>query len=177
MKTLALDLAASTGMAVGVPFETPTLERWKLLGATRGERGLDLIKRLTRTISEAGPITHITIEKPLEPERLAKLDTTGWGVIQLNGLVFLAETIAAAHDIHDRQDVLRHFTGIARYKVNEDGKRACVVRCKQLWGLTVGYDEADAGALWDYANAKLNPRGYALAGVNRPFRPFSRARP
>ena len=98
MTTLALDLAASTGVAWGIPFQSPTLETWKLRGKNRGERGLDLMGRLSALLRKE-TVSQVFIEKPMEPERLAKMDATGFGVIQLNGLVFLAETVCAALSI------------------------------------------------------------------------------
>jgi hypothetical protein len=173
----ALDLASRTGVAWGVPFQQPACTAWELRGPSRGRRGLDLMSRLVEHLDTVRP-DKVFIEKPLEPLALVRLDSTGAVVLLLNGLVMLAETVCASRGIpsilYDRQDVLAHFTGQAKYREKDGGKAACAVRCRQLWRLDLRWDEADACALWHLGCAREDPKSYALAGLKEPVRLRSR---
>jgi hypothetical protein len=168
--TLGLDLAALCGAVWGEAFEPPTIALWNVRAKNIGDRGLKLMGHLTALVDEVKP-SKAFIEAPLKAHVAASMGTTHETTICLNGYVFLAATVLASRGIPwlmlDRQKVLGHFVGQERFKVKDEGKRACVVRCKQLgWG-DLTFDEADAAALWDYGNATDNPRGFALHGVTR----------
>ena len=174
---LALDLARVSGVAWGDPFDLharPSFESWTLgePNSPLGARGLDLMQRLERHLYNFPP-AKVFIEKPMRVTGMLKKGGADQSTImQLNGLVFIALTICWSRRIptalHERQDVLKHFTGQPRYKDGKDGKRACQTRIKQIWGLIVGEDAADAGALLHYGAALEDQFAFLEARANEP---------
>lgn len=169
-----LDLARVSGIAYGVPFERPRTELWELSpqDGAWGARGLKLMQFLTEHLDQVKP-AKVFIERPLKPIARSRVDNSFEQNFLGNGLAFMAVTICHSRQVPwvliDRQDVLLHFTKQARYSEKHAGKKACVIRCRQVYGMSVGYDEADATALWDLGCARENPQAYALAGVQRPI--------
>jgi hypothetical protein len=170
---LGLDLAAKSGVVWGQPFEAPEFAVWDLRAPRLGQRGFNLMQRLTPLVDHLKPrgLSKAYIETPLDAHVAAKMGAIQETTISLNGYVFLAmtilDTLGIEYALVDRQKALQHFVGQPRFKNKDDGKRACVVRCKQLgWG-DVSFDEADAAALWDCGCARDNPREFALHGVER----------
>jgi hypothetical protein len=175
----ALDLARITGVVWGRPFERPQTDRWMLGGADTpvGDLGLELMDKLCDHIDVKKPGA-IFIEQPLAPHEFPK-DAKGRAQInlqtalKLNGYVFMAITVCRSRNIpvkmFHRQEVLAHFTGQSRYREKDAGKRACVARARQLYQLDIGYDEADALALWDLGCALENQKAYIAARLNGPL--------
>ena len=181
----ALDLARVTGVVWGHPFERPQTARW-ILGnpdSPPGDLGLRLMDKLCDHVDVTGT-GGVFIEQPLAPHEFPK-DKRGRAqinlmtVLKLHGYVFTALTVCRSRNIpaqmYHRQDVLAHFTGQPRFRERDDGKRACVARAKIIYGLDIGYDEADALALWDLGCARETPKAYLQARLERPILP-SRAR-
>lgn len=178
----ALDLARVTGICAGVPFRRPVLcEHWTLgePGEYHGhyaDRGLELSRLLKEHCLIWKP-AKVFIEAPLELKQMgAGKGNQGKGnfsdLLQGNGLVFLTmvilRKIGTPFICYQRQTVLKHFTDQARFKIRDDGKRACVARARQLWQLSLTWDEADAAALWDYGCALEHQREYVHAAVASP---------
>jgi hypothetical protein len=166
----ALDIARSTGVTVGNPFVSPLSETWDIDSDSRAERFVLLRARLIPWLIRWKP-RKVFIERPMDARAMARLGTPFATQMSLTGMVAIAEATCEQYgiptELYERQDVLEHFTGVRRYKVKDDGKRACVVRCKQLKYYIEGFDQADAASLWDYGLSKALPNAYALHGVGR----------
>lgn len=166
---IAFDAAKKCGVCYGPAFKPPVVTTWDLPGDL-GERGCFLMKNTRLTFERIKP-AKCFIEAPMEAHVATMAGTAPTTTISLNGYVFVLMMVCHQFDVpwelYPRQTILKHFTGQGRYAKKDDGKRACVVRCKQLGYEVRNYDEADAAALWDYGCAVNNPRAYALAGVQR----------
>jgi hypothetical protein len=170
----ALDLARVSGICWGELNGKPSFDTWTLgsKADARGDIGLQMMRRMVEFITTVRPVKFF-IETPMEARVLVAIGSSLNTTIQLQGLVFLAETVAHSRGVPTqlltRQDALRHFTGQKSFPKSlgkDAAKKACLVRCTQLRWMVAGYDEADAGALWHFGCAREDPRGYALAGVN-----------
>lgn len=166
----ALDIARLTGAVVGNAFHAPLAEIWEVDAPERAGRFVMLQARMIPWLIRWRPV-HVFIEKPMDARAMHTVGTPFHTQMQLTGLVAVAEMTCEKFGIpttlYSRQDVLGHFTGVKRFKEKDDGKRACVVRCKQLGYYVEGYDQADAAALWDYGLAKLLPKTYRRVGNER----------
>jgi hypothetical protein len=169
----ALDLAKSSGVCWGEAFQPPTFETWVFKAKSRPARFHELRIALAELLYRAKP-AKVFIEEPVSPHILAGIGSSVETALQLNGMVALAEELCwhrgVATELFNRQKVLGHFTGQPRFKKKDDGKRACLVRCKQLGWDAEGFDQADAAALWDYGCARESPSAWALAGVDRAMK-------
>ena len=173
----ALDLAKQSGVCWGEPNGKPEFETWTLGGADtpRGKRGANLMRKLVEHIAYVKPDL-IFIEAPLTAAVLADIGSTQDTTLALQGFVFVAETVAFSRGVEtrliERQDALLHFTGSKKYPraIKDAAKKACMARCSQLRWIVADYDQADAGALWHYGCATLNPTAAALAGVEAAVR-------
>jgi hypothetical protein len=189
MIAVGLDLATNSAAAYGRPGEVPRFQHWGLSGS-RGERGLEFLHRFRTLLDElkgqGEPIT-VFIEAPIDVAGLK--EKGGFGrdsvtLMMLNGLIFLAETVAASRKVPTqlirRQDALKHFTGRSQYETTRRkrppkndmfaddapinrrsparenlAKLACQARCRQLrWPFRTP-DEADAAAIWDTGCAMI----------------------
>src|SRR5215211_1834260 len=170
---VALDLARVSGAAWGPAFERPTFQTWTLgeVHSPLGARGVELAQRLRQLINDVCP-GKVFIEAPMRMSGAMRKGSNADTLLQLHGLVFLAQTVCwkagVECKLYERQAVLKHFTGQPRYKDSKDGKRACMTRIKQIWGVEVREDEADAGALLHYGCALNEPKAYIKARGSEP---------
>ena len=168
----ALDLARVSGVAWGDAFSRPNFETW-VLGAVHtplGARGVELMARLTRHLDSVKPDC-VFIEAPIRMTGALRKGSSAETILQLNGLVFVAQTVCHSRRVpmklHERQKVLKHFTGRPTYPSGE-GKRACQQRIRQIWGVDVPEDEADAGALLHYGCALEDGNAFVKARLTEP---------
>ncbi len=172
LRVSALDLATVTGLAYGTGVEPPVLERWDLRIGGNEDRGLQLMRKLSRHLDEYRP--HIVyVERSLAPAVLAQIGATAETNEFLAGIVFLAKTILRSRktlcEVTDRQKVLKHFVGASRFAKKGDAKKAVKVRCKQLGWAYQDDNDADAAALWDFGVSYQNPKAFMLAAQRRPL--------
>ena len=161
MLVAALDLATSTGIALGEPGGAPVC-RTESLGDPQ-HRGAALLRVVSTLIRESAP-DEIVIEAPV----LAMGATKSADALRV--LVGLAE-IAKAASIYlrtpaveiDVRTVRRHFLGF-NPKGREAAKRAVLARCRALGWRVRNDNEADAAALLDCRLSQICA-AHAVAGA------------
>ena len=137
----------------------------------------------------------IAIEAPLNIRVLVEIGAKAETVEALNGLVFLARTVAEARGVpyvetYDVQKVRQHFVGQSRFKNGFDpergrkissrdaAKQATEARCRMLGYHVEDDNQADAIALWHYAATQIDPavgvRSTPLFGGNAADRKSTR---
>ena len=159
---LALDLATVSGWAVGPPGSVP------LSGSIRlGRQGLSLVRFLDAAdhwlgglMAEHRPSTVIIEAAFISPNRtsrdVAARLTTISGLAQLAAFRFGLDESSICEATST--DVCKFFTGRGHFSGDTAKKKALVMHhCKMLGWEPADYDEADALALWRFAEAMLFP--------------------
>lgn len=166
-RVFALDLATTTGWAVGEPGSAPRCGSHRLAkeGATNGALFLALAKWLGDFCTIEQPRA-LMIEAPMNARTQVSIGSTEATAHRLIGLVGIAEMVAEARGIWtvrtaNVQDVRKHFVGQARFKAKLDGKRAVAERCRLMGWSVPDLDAADAAALWDFGCSIFAPRQHA----------------
>lgn len=164
IKVLALDLATSTGFAVGNVRGDPVAWTLHLKAKPHDLRFREFGLALNDVIEEHRP-THVVAEAGF-----VNIVKNKWGKSQagpaekvLFGLRGAAMTVAGIWGLRTEEltvgEVRKHFLGVVPKK-SEDQKKAVMTRCRTVgWG----YDDnnsADALALWDCYCAKLSQEHY-----------------
>lgn len=168
MKLVALDLATTTGVAIGEAHDRPFChtERLGPPGASHGQRFTQMIRVTKRLIVQHHPDV-IVIEQPI-----ASGVKGGQERVQLAmgyraavaAMCFLNEVRFAEFTV---QSIRKHFIGNGRMS-GKQAKAAVMARCKQLGWHAENDNESDAGALWSFARSKLAPR-YQLKDMGGLF--------
>lgn len=160
-RTLALDIASSTGWAYGVPGEVPRAGtiRFAPPGSSPGAVGRGMM-RWFADFTKVFPTDRIFFEAPFDPRKMGMRTNMQTSRILL-GLVFLIETLGQAKGIYDISetevaDVRKHFIGCN--PPGDKGKAAVQARCRQLGWEFDSEDAADALAVWSYACAIVAPK-------------------
>jgi len=177
---LALDVATTTGWAYGMPGDRPAFGRFRS-GKPRAEGGqiLSLFRAwLDARLLEWQP-RMIVFEAPYVPRFAAKKVRTKTGQVistapgsstpidiyvvrRLFAMCGLVEMVAYEHAIPCREEqsnvICRHFTGNGSWG-GRANKKAATQKMAAVYGFPgVTEDEADALALWVYAEAVLFPK-------------------
>ena len=154
MKIAALDLAASTGIAIGEPGAAPTF--WTERLGDPDHRGMALMRIVAGLIRERG-VEGIAIEAPiLAMGPKASADT----LRSLVGLYAVADAAARYCGVKpvsaDVRTVRKHFLGYSP-KGRQEAKDAVKNRCRALGWDVRDDNQADACALLDWRLAQLSP--------------------
>lgn len=157
---LALDIAQSTGFAIGALDADRPLTgsvRCAADGDDFGRAGVAFEKWMVGLIDLQKPDV-VAFEAPLVVggNRGTTRPTNANTIRLLFGLAFLAETIASrcglrVYECHI-QTVRRHFCGNGRCQ-----KPEVRARCRQLGWDVQSNDAADAAAIWDFARSQFWP--------------------
>lgn len=164
MIILALDLATTTGVAVGSPGNRPICftENLGNAGEHHGARFAQAFRMTKRLIQQYKPDL-IAIEAPI--------GTAGGGTknrpLVLMGIracvMGVSHMMHVPTEQHEVGTIRKHFLGVGNLK-RDDAKRATIGRCRSLGWTVMNDNEADAAALWDYACARLS-RSHAIAST------------
>jgi Holliday junction resolvasome RuvABC endonuclease subunit len=158
---LALDLATVSGWAAGPPGSVPVSGSLRI-----GRKGSSLIRFLDAAdvwlhdIIAVHRPTLLVIEAAfISPHRtsrdVAARLTTLSGLAQLQA--FRAGLDESAICEASSTEVAKFFTGHGRLGNSDEKKELVMRRCKALGWEPADYDEADALALWRFAEAMLFP--------------------
>jgi Holliday junction resolvasome RuvABC endonuclease subunit len=160
LRVLSLDIATSTGFAIGAHDDARPVTgtvRCAAIGDNYGRAGNELFAWLDDIIRVHRPDV-VAYEAPLIiGGRTGTTRPTNAGTVRLLfGLVMAVEMATDRHGLRTYechiQTVRRHFTGNGRCQKSE-----VMARCRTL-GWDVGSnDAADAAAIWDYARSVLRP--------------------
>ncbi len=155
---LALDLATTTGWAIGRPGEAPQSGVIRFGRATHAQIAAEAIAWLIEFLTEMKPDS-IVYEQPLPPNFTAGHTTLNTATVTM-GLPFLLCGISYKLRIFDVQPVrvsdIRTFFVGSNLK-SEPGKRLTFERCQQMGFNPKDDNESDALALWCYQCAKVKP--------------------
>ncbi len=153
MKILALDLARSTGWAVGAPDTRP------VYGSFRIQPGKASALRMGREVNrliQDHEVTHVFFEQPIKGSADRKKGRGGnyQKMRYLFGIAYLVEFLGEMSDCKVYEVNIgtwrKHFLGSANYN-RGDAKRAAFTRCKQLGHTPETDDVAEAIGILDYA--------------------------
>lgn len=161
---IALDLATKCGVCLGKPHSKPEFftETLGVPGDHHGARFAQALRMMNRLIKEYNP-TFIALEAPIgvhgggskkRPEVLMGLRGCVMGVAHMHHIKF---------DQFEVSTIRKHFIGHGRLK-RVEAKAATIKQCQLLGWKVRNDDEADAGALWDYA-CSLQSRSHSIAGT------------
>lgn len=161
MQILALDLALTTGWALGTPMDkVPTSGSIKIArdDASMAKLFCDWRVYLRDFLLLHPDITLVVFESPLLPfmkQGKTNIDT----LRRLIGLAAVTEELLYSlgkYDIREARvaDVRSHFIGSNRHK-RAEAKTLTIRRCRQLGWEPQDDNAADALALWDYQVACL----------------------
>lgn len=171
MRTLALDLATSTGFACG-GYDAPISHGILRLPRTGEDLGRFLSafrEWLGHAIEEMAP-TDIIFEMPILPAAMSLM-----AVRKLNGLCGVAELVALDYKISIREanllDIRKHFIGVTRAPKTITTpelrrrwlKDLTVEQCRKRGFRVAGDDDADAIALLSYALQLKRPNFFLQA--------------
>lgn len=161
MRIVALDLATTTGVAIGAAHDGPLChtERLGKAGEHHGARFSEVMFLTKRLIAQHKPDL-VAIEAPVVTG--AKGDANrALLAMGLRGCVMGVCTFkgVSCQDFNVLS-IRAHFLGNGRIK-RAEAKAMTIERCRTLGWHVANDNEADAAALWDYARAKL-------AGVTTP---------
>lgn len=166
MNIFALDLATSTGFALGEAGRSPMSGAVRLKSSDdEPERAFRKLAQFLRDHFEVQRFDLVIVEAPVnigafvqsapESERGFKFTSNPSTIYLLSGLAAVAFGVCGCYGIRcvkgNVQQVRKHFLGISR---PENPKQAVIARCKQLRYVPADCrddNRADACALWDYA--------------------------
>jgi len=166
MKIFALDLATTTGFAIGDTGGAPLSGSVRLKTSDdEPERAFKKLAQFLRDHFSANTYDLVIVEAPVnigafvqsapESERGFKFTSNPATIYLLSGLAAVAYGISGCYGFRcvkaNVQQVRKHFLGVAR---PENPKQAVVARCKQLRYIPTDCrddNQADACALWDFA--------------------------
>lgn len=159
---LALDLATTTGFAIGKPFQMP---RWGTIrfgkpGASNNAIFAHAMDWITALLDPIPRPSTLILESLLPPD--AKVGKTSRDVRdRLCGLQAIVRAVAHKKGIYDiseagPQTVRKHFIGDGMLK-RELAKAAVMQRCRQLGWDPQDDNAGDALALFSFACAIINP--------------------
>lgn len=162
MKIIALDLATKCGVAIGCPGNAPVFSTEILgkAGEAHGARFAQAVRMMNRLIKEHEP-DFIALEAPIgvhgggskkRPEVLMGLRACVMAVAHMRHVPF---------EQYEVRTIRKHFLGNGGLN-RAAAKAAAIKRCQMLGWNPKNDDEADAGALWDYACA-LNSRAHSIS--------------
>jgi hypothetical protein len=183
-RILALDIAHHMGVCEGVINGTPVTSSVWLGGRNASiiERCVALEDFLADRLSFRPDV--LAIEAPLPLAAMGGMATEAV-VFATLGMSLVARVQAARSGMAESrvqlfkpQDVRLHFVGVRTFKVKDDGKRACALKCREIGWEVNDFDGADATALWDMACSRVAPsvymRGHSAkftGRVSADFRP------
>ena len=177
---LALNVATTTGWAYGMPGDRPAFGHFRS-GKPRDATGEVLAQFrvwLDRCCAKSQP-RMVVFEAPYVPRFAPKKVRTKTGQVisttpssstpidiyvvrRLFAMCGLVEMIAYEHNIPCREEqsnvICRHFTGNGSWGGRENKKAATQKMCAVYGFPGLSEDEADALALWVYAEAVLFPK-------------------
>ena len=162
MNIIALDLATKCGVAIGCPGAKPIFltEVLGKPGDHHGARFAQALRMMNRLIKEYQP-TFIALEAPIgvhgggskkRPEVLMGLRGCVMGVAHMHHIPF---------DQYEVRTIRKHFLGNGALK-RAEAKAAAIKTCQMLGWNPKNDDEADAGALWDYA-CSMQSRAHSIS--------------
>lgn len=152
---LALDLAMSTGVALGPPNGTPRAWTVKMKGADRDDKYAFWMNEIDRIVHKYRPL-HIAYEA----QYIGKPNAAEW----LFGLAGVTRAVAAnwryAYPRMTIQAVgintaRKHFTGNGGLQ-RKEAKKAVQDRCDALGWKYKNDDESDALGIWDFRASQLS---------------------
>lgn len=153
-RIMALDLATTTGIAVGSVGEKPRFSTMRF--AKEGDEHEDVFERALRWFAEYVQVDKpdaIYVEAPLNLGA-AMGQTNANTVLRLNGLWAVIAAAAKVKRIKYRrarvQEIRKNFLGSGNLKGDEAKKRAFAM-CGLLGWEPKNKDEGDSGALWHWA--------------------------
>lgn len=161
MIVAGMDIATETGVCFGEPGQTPTfLSRDLGKGQTHDLR-FSNVMRLTHELIDQHGVEFIGIEAPIiNPRRDDKAK-----IMLLHGLVACVRGWAKLRGVDARifevSTIDKHFLGAASRGGRDVRKHAIQQACRVRGWCPATEDEADAGAVWDYACATMS-RSYAI---------------
>jgi hypothetical protein len=188
---LALDVATTTGWAVGLPGERPVCghHRAGKPGCAGGEVLAQFADWLEALVAAHAPVW-IAFEAPYVPRVAPRRVRARNGAVitlaphngppidnnvirRLYGLCGLVELTAHRHRIACREagssEICKFFTGNGSWG-GRANKKAATMKMAAVYGFPgVTEDEADALALWVYAEAVLFPKAAARRGAGPLF--------
>lgn len=162
MKVVALDLATSTGVAVGSSGSTP--RAWTVhLGKRSEEERFSRVQGLTDYLIEKYQPDLIAIEAAIGGKNSSQFLV---GLVAcVRGRAFTHETISETFYL---ASIRKHFLGkafttrdfpsLSKPAAKKAIKAQVIARCGLLKWEVDGDDSADALALWDYACAVRSPK-------------------
>lgn len=149
---LALDLARSTGWAVGAP------EKRAVFGSFHISYGVDggaaKMHNHVQGLIQEHQITRVFFEQPIKGAADRSKGGNYHKMRYLMGVCYLVEAIGELHQCKVYEVPIgtwrKHFLGAGNYK-RDDAKRAALTRCKQLGYRPHNDDVAEAIGILDYA--------------------------
>jgi hypothetical protein len=190
---LALDVATTTGWACGPPGSRPTWGSFRAAGRDRGVETGEVLHRfrlwLDERLGDWRP-AWVVFEAPYVPRTAPTRIRTRTGEVvatlppksppidikvlrRLISLCGLVEMVAWQHKIACREEasnvICRHFTGHGSWGGRAEKKAATQRMCAVHGWAGVTEDEADALALWVYAEAVLFPPAALRRGAGPLF--------
>jgi len=166
VKILALDLATSTGVAVGDSCGTPASETVSL-GNPPDDRRFSNALRLTNDLIERHNPDLIVVEAPVGgPKASAYLIglvacvrgcTYGRGILCKN-----AHLATVRKHFLGKSLSVKHFPHLKPMAAKKAIKQEVITRCRLLGWKPETDDEADACAIWDWACATFAPKYRAM---------------
>jgi hypothetical protein len=187
----ALDVATTTGFAYGMPGARPSWGHFR--SGRRGAASGEVLSAFSLWLAErclAWRPHWIVFEAPYIPRTAPARIRTATGHIiatvpavtppidinvlrRLIAMCGLVEMIAHDHRIHCREAaanvICRHFTGRGSWGSRANKKAATQKMCGVYGWPGVSEDEADALALWVYAEAVLFPKASVQRGAGPLF--------
>lgn len=173
---IGLDLATTTGVAVGRAGEVPMCET-KFLGEAGKSQAarFSQMLRLTKSLIEEHRPDLIAIEKPISAGPVGKEARVQMAFGLRGNVLAMANIMGVRCKEYAVQDVRQHFIG-ERNLPRAVAKEHVMARCG-LIGWSVDNDnEGDAAAVWEYARAReyglaLMPEGLFTHADRQPIRP------
>ena len=157
---LALDLATTSGWAIGNPGEQPQSGtiRFGQSQPTHGQIAAEAIAWFIETLTELKP-TQIVFEQPLPPNFTGGHTTLNTAIVTM-GLPFLMQGIAYKLGLFNVEAVrvsdIRTFF-IGGNMKSAEAKKLTFERCVKLGFNPHDDNESDALALWCYQCARVKP--------------------
>lgn len=152
---LAIDIATSTGIAIGRVGEKPTLF------TVNFGRDADMIMRVGKATLWAAEFLRLNrpdaifIEAPMPPNASKNADATMTALTLFGAIAGPCHAKFRNVQTAHVQSVRSKFLGIAR----PDDPKSCAMRlCEALGWTPSNTDEADAAALWWFAGLRLAPQ-------------------
>ena len=157
-RILALDLASSTGYAVGAPGDVPLNGSIKFEGQSMAARFVGCREFVLMMCAKYTPKI-VIFESPMAPSFMRGHTTTNTARVLLGLIAVVEATLyGKGYDVREASvsEVRQFFLGTNLYK-SRDAKRATFDRCVELGWKPHDLDAADSLALWAYQVGIVSP--------------------